>query len=122
MKKFYLLPLLLFLSMRLMAQLCSTLDFSYTTSESRCMATGSISVNVSGGSGNYNFKVIGPITPPTTSSNVITGLPAGHYSIIIKDLTLGCSIQKDSAFVSGSYSDPRFTLAKTDEGCPGNDG
>src|SRR5947209_16674054 len=122
MKKFYLLHLLLLFSARMFAQNCSALDFTYSTTESRCMATGSIIVNVTGGSGNYNYKVVGPITPPVTSSNVITGLPAGYYSIIIKDLTSGCSLQKDSALISGSYSDPRFTLSKTDAGCAGNDG
>jgi hypothetical protein len=121
MKKFYLL-LLLFYAARMYAQTCSGLSLTYATSESRCMATGSITVNVTGGSGNYNYKVTGPITPPVTSSNVITGLPSGYYSLTVKDLTNNCFIQKDSLFVAGSYSDPRFTLIKTDPGCSGNDG
>src|SRR5690349_11394566 len=121
MKKFYLL-LLLFYAARMYAQTCSGVSLTYTTSESRCMATGSITVNVTGGSGNYNYKVVGPITPPVTSSNVITGLPSGYYSLTVKDLTNNCFIQKDSIYVAGSYSDPRFTLTKTDPGCSGNDG
>src|ERR1700694_2859626 len=120
--KFYLLPIMLFLFVRSGAQDCSTLSFSYTAYESRCVATGSIAVNVAGGSGNYNYKAIGPVTTPTTSSNLITGLPTGYYKIIVKDLTSGCTRQLDSAFVPGTYSDPRFRLEKTDATCAGNDG
>ena len=86
------------------------------------MATGSINVSVTGGSGNFNYKVIGPVTPPVTSSNIITGLPAGYYSVVVKDITNNCFSQKDSIYVGGSYNDPRFTLTKTDPGCSGNDG
>ena len=122
MKQIYILPLLLLISLRMLAQPCSSLNFTYVTAESRCMATGSITVNVTGGSGSYNFKVTGPISPSVTSSNVITGLPTGYYSIQVTDLTSGCTLQKDSALVSGSYSDPRFLLAETDVSCAGNDG
>src|SRR5437868_14523597 len=107
MKNFYLLPLMLFLSIRMLAQNCSSLKFTYAPSESRCTATGSITVNATGGSGSYNYKVTGPIAPPVTSSNIITGLPTGYYSIQVKDLITGCTLQKDSVFVPGSYSDPR---------------
>jgi hypothetical protein len=86
------------------------------------MATGSITVHVTGGSGDYNYKVTGPVSPPTTSSNIITGLSTGYYTIYVKDLTTGCLKQQDSVFVPGSYSDPRFQLTKTDAGCAGNDG
>ncbi len=120
--KFYLLPILLFLFSQSKAQDCSTLSFSYTTTESRCVATGSITVTATGGSGNYNYKAIGPITTPTTSSNIITGLPTGYYRVFVKDMTSGCVKELDSAFVPGSYSDPRFQLIKTDASCAGNDG
>lgn len=120
--KFYLLPLLLFLFVRTAAQDCSSLLFSYSTAESRCVATGSITVTASGGSGNYNYKAIGPVTTPVTSSNIITGLAPGYYSVLVQDLATGCSRQTDSIYVSGSYSDPRFQLTKTDGSCAGNDG
>jgi hypothetical protein len=120
--KFYLLPLLLFLFIYSRAQVCSSLTFTYTTSESRCVATGSITVNVTGGSGDYNYKAVGPITTPVTSSNIITGLPPGTYSVIVKDLNTGCTKQIDNIHVDGSYSDPRFQLTKTDASCAGNDG
>lgn len=120
--KFYLLPILVFLFFQSKAQDCSTLSFSYTTTESRCVATGSITVTATGGSGNYNYKAIGPITTPTTSSNIITGLPTGYYHVFVKDMTNGCVKEVDSAFVPGTYSDPRFQLIKTDASCAGNDG
>jgi hypothetical protein len=122
--KIYFLPLLFFLFTitRTFAQDCSGLSFTYTTSESRCVATGSITINVSGGSGNFNFKAIGPITTPVTSSNIITGLPPGYYTVQVKDLNTGCVIEQDSALVTGSYNDPRFQLAATDVSCVGNDG
>jgi hypothetical protein len=120
--KFYLFFLLLLFFDKSYSQDCSTLAFSYTTSESRCVATGSITVNVTGGSGNYNFKATGPVTTPLTSSNIITGLAPGFYSVFVKDLNTGCIKQKDSIYINGSYSDPRFQLTKTDASCAGNDG
>jgi len=120
--KFYLLPLVLFLFMRTSGQDCSSLAFTYTTTESRCVATGSITINVTGGSGNYNFKAIGPVSTPITSSNVITGLAPGSYTVVVKDLNSGCTTQQDNIQVSGSYNDPRFQLVKTNVSCAGNDG
>jgi len=72
------------------------------------MATGTISVQATGGSGNYNYKAIGPVTTSFTSSNVITGLQAGVYSVIVRDITRNCQVQKDSVAVQGADSDPRF--------------
>ena len=120
--KFYLLPLLLFFFIRLHAQDCSGLSFTCTSVESRCVATGSITVNVAGGSGNYNFKAIGPVTTPLTSSNIITGLAPGNYTVVVQELTTGGTLQQTNVNVSGSYSDPRFQLVKTDASCAGNDG
>lgn len=120
--KLYTFILLLLFFNHAYSQDCSGLSFTYTTAESRCVATGSITVNVSGGSGNYNYKAIGPVTTPVTSSNVITGLAPGYYSVLVTDLTTGCSKQIDSIYVDGSYSDPRFQLTKTDASCAGNDG
>src|SRR5215217_4833838 len=108
MRKFYLVPLLLFFSIRSIAQSCSALAFTYTSSESRCVATGSLTVNVTGGSGNYTYKATGPVTTPSTSSNIITGLAPGYYSIIVKDNITNCTAQVNSVQVLGDYDDPRF--------------
>lgn len=120
--EFCFLFLLLFFFDQIYGQDCSSLTFTYTTAESRCVATGSITVNVTGGSGNYNYEAVGPVTTPITSSNIITGLAPGYYSVLVKDLNSGCTTQQDSIYVNGSYADPRFQLTKTDATCAGNDG
>jgi hypothetical protein len=122
MKKLYTLILLLLVIARLHAQDCSLLQVAYTVNESRCVATGSIDINATGGSHNYNYRAIGTINTPFTSSNSITGLPPGYYSILVKDLYSNCTKQVDSVFVPGTYADPRFQLIKTDASCAGNDG
>jgi len=102
----------------LIAQPCSSLTFtSVVPKESRCAATGTITVAVSGGSGNYNYKVTGPINTPFTTSPIISGLIAGTYTVIVQDVTTNCIIQRASVVVAGSYIDPRFTLVKSDETC-----
>jgi hypothetical protein len=108
----------LFLAPQLVAQPCFNLKITSTVPhESRCMATGTINVSVAGGSGNYNYKVTGPINTPFTSAAVISGLSAGTYTVIVQDVTTGCIVEKPSVVVTGTYVDPRFTLVKTDETC-----
>jgi type IX secretion system substrate protein len=105
------------------AQDCSTFTATVTTTESRCTATGTISIDATGGSGNYNYKAVGPVTTTFTSSNVITGLPAGTYTVTVKDISTGCIYTEAAAVVPGTYSDPRFGLTSTDVTCTnGNDG
>ncbi|MDF2191725.1 T9SS type A sorting domain-containing protein [Paraflavitalea sp. CAU 1676] len=99
------------------AQDCTKLNFTYATKESRCMATGSIQVNVTGGSGSYNIKVTGPVTTAYTSSTNITGLAAGTYVVSVKDITTNCVTEKYNVVVPGSYGEPRFVLNKTDVTC-----
>ena len=122
MKKLYLLFAFIFVIFSVHAQDCSLLQLTYSVTESRCVATGSIDINGTGGSGDYNYRVTGALSTPFTSSNVITGLVPGYYSIIISDVTTGCTRKVDSAYVPGSYADPRFQLVKTDATCAGNDG
>lgn len=85
------------------------------------MSTGSVTVNAAGGSGSYNYRAIGPISTPFTSTSTITGLQPGTYDVIVKDVTTGCT-KTESVEISGTYSDPRFQLSKTDVSCAGNDG
>jgi hypothetical protein len=102
---------------------CNNLQFTFSTTESRCTATGTISVTVTGGSGSYNYKVQGPVNMPFTSSSTITGLPPGTYTIVVQDAVSSCTKSVGNAVVSGSYQDPAFTLQKTDLTCVnGNDG
>ncbi|MGZ8544666.1 MAG: hypothetical protein ACXWV0_05185, partial [Flavisolibacter sp.] len=120
--KFYLLPIILFLNFSLAAQNCASINIGYSTLESRCVATGSITINATGGSGNFNYQAIGPISTMVTSTPVITGLPGGVYTIRVIDVTLNCISEVQNVVVAGTYSDPRFQLSKTDGTCAGNDG
>ncbi|MDP4283504.1 MAG: T9SS type A sorting domain-containing protein [Bacteroidota bacterium] len=105
------------------AQNCNLLNASITTYESRCAATGSIKILVSGGSGSYKFKTIGPVNSNFTTSDSITGLSAGIYSVEINDIISNCTLTKTGIVVSGSYEDPRFTLNSVDVSCDnGNNG
>ena len=105
------------------AQTCTGITASYSITESRCAATGTIQVTASGGSGNYLYRVLGPVTTNFSTSNLITGLPAGRYLAVIKDLTANCIYQHDSVTVPGSYQAPSFLMNKTDVTCiNGNDG
>jgi hypothetical protein len=96
---------------------CSGFSATYTTKESRCASTGSITITPSGGSGNYSYKVLAPISLPITSTSTITGLAPGSYTVQVKDMESGCTLIQDNLVVSGSYSDPRFQLQKTDLSC-----
>ena len=101
------------------AQDCSLLTATFTTYESRCAATGSIKVFATGGSGSYKYKTIGPVTSNFTSSDSLTGLSAGTYSVVITDIVSNCTFTQTNLIVPGSYQDPRFALIKTDVSCDG---
>ncbi len=92
------------------AQNCASLTATAVGYESRCAATGSIKIEVQGGSGSFKYKVSGPINSNYTTSDSITGLSAGSYTITINDIVNNCTITKPGIIVTGSYQDPRFTL------------
>ncbi len=105
------------------AQFCSSLQATCNTTESRCFATGTITVNATGGSGTYKYKATGPVSTSFTTSNVFSGLPSGSYTIIIQDINTNCTLTKTNVIVPGDYQDPRFELNKVDIICEnGNDG
>jgi hypothetical protein len=130
MKQFY--PILRLLTLMILpaciviesySQSCSNLTVTYAAAESRCMATGSLQITVTGGSGNYNYKVAGPTSTAFTSSNLITGLQPGTYSLTVRDIVANCNLDVSNVVISGSYSDPRFSLLQSDVTCNnGNDG
>lgn len=99
------------------AQDCSTFSATTISYESRCAATGSIKVFASGGTGSYKYKVIGPVTSNFTSLDLITGLPAGSYIVVINDIITNCTVTLNNVVVAGDYQDPRFTLTNTDVSC-----
>lgn len=100
-----------------LGQACKTLSVTYGILESRCAATGSIQINVSGGSGNYQYMISGPVSTNYSSSNLITGLSAGKYLVTIKDVDSSCTYEKDSVTVPGNYITPNFTMTATGITC-----
>ncbi len=105
------------------SQTCDSFMATYAATASRCAATGSVEINATGGSGTYEYKAIGPVVTNFTSSNVITGLSAGRYLIIVKDVIYNCIYDKDSITVPGDYWAPNFTMVSTDVTCiNGSDG
>lgn len=102
-----------------MSQSCTDFKATYSSTESRCASTGSITITATGGSGNYSYKILEPMATPLTSSATISGLAPGTYTVYTKDMETGCTLVQDHIVVTGSYSDPRFQLTKTDLTCTG---
>ncbi|RYY61899.1 MAG: hypothetical protein EOO05_04795 [Chitinophagaceae bacterium] len=98
---------------------CDNLKATYSTTESRCASTGTITITATGGSGDYSYKILEPFTTPLTSTSQISGLPPGTYTVFTKDMNTGCTVTGENIVVAGSYSDPRFQLTKTDLTCTG---
>ncbi len=99
------------------AQPCSTVQFTVQTIESRCRATGTIDITATGGSGQFNYRVTGPVNTSYTSSNSISGLTPGMYTVYVQDFLNGCVKQKDSVVIAGNYEDPRFSILATNISC-----
>ncbi|MFM2359851.1 MAG: hypothetical protein RLY16_1844 [Bacteroidota bacterium] len=99
------------------SQNCANLNVSFKAFESRCAATGAIKISVSGGSGNYIYKAEGHVVTNFTSTDSITGLSAGPYTVTVTDVTNACTNAYANVVVPGTYSDPRFTLSTMDVSC-----
>ena len=105
------------------SQTCGGFTATYSTTESRCTATGSLQINATGGSGTYNYEVQGPTNTSFTSTSLIGGLQSGSYTVTVKDIVSNCTYTINNVTVSGSYSEPRFGLTETDVTCNnGSDG
>ncbi len=106
-----------------LAQSQCTATIAIQTKESRCKATGEIIATVTGGSGSYNYKVINGSFSSVTSTNTISGLQAGTYTVEVKDVATGCIYTQNNVVVTGNYQDPRFQLSVNDVTCiNGNNG
>ncbi len=95
----------------------NSVNLTIFTVESRCKATGVVTVFASGGSGQYNYRVRGPVNTPFTSSIVITGLMAGTYDVEVRDIGLNCTKIQKNVIVPGTYVDPRFSLLTNNVTC-----
>lgn len=98
-------------------QACDSLAATFITYESRCTATGAIKIFATGGSGSYKYKTLGPVNSNFTSSDSITGLAPGVYSVVVNDLVTNCTFTQSNVVVAGSYQDPRFILTHQNVSC-----
>ena len=121
MKKLYFLLQLLLCFTIAKARDCSLLNASYITYESRCAATGAVKIIATGGSGNYKYKMTGPVNSNYTTTDSITGLSAGIYILYVNDVVNNCTVTIPNVVVDGTYQDPRFILTKTDVSCDNGD-
>ncbi len=93
-----------------------------TTTESRCQASGTAVVQLTGGAAPFNFSITaGPVLVPTQSSNQFQSLSAGSYTVRVTD---NCNTSSTANFtITGSYGVPVPTEQLTSPTCPGgNDG
>jgi hypothetical protein len=105
------------LSKHSLAQPCAGFAATVKPYESRCAATGSIKVNAFGGSGSYKYKVTGIVSTNFTSTDSVTGLSAGTYTVVVNDISTNCTFSIPNVVVPGTYQDPRFTLLSQDITC-----
>jgi hypothetical protein len=67
--------------------------FTTTTVAAKCgIANGSITVTVTGGSGNYQYSSDGGVTFQV--SNILTPLAPGTYAVAVKDINNGCIVSQ----------------------------
>lgn len=86
---------------------------SATTTQVTCgLADGTATVNITGGSGNYSYMWSNGGT-----TNTITGLSAGVYSVMITDI-MGCDVSQYVLITEDTDLD--IDLSSTDVGCLGN--
>ena len=82
-------------------------------------STGSITVNnVTGGQAPLTYSINGQ---PFQSSNVFNGLPAGNYTVTIKDAN-GCNYQQSLVVIAGSNGPISITFTTVDATCNNNNG
>ncbi|HWK02050.1 MAG TPA: SprB repeat-containing protein [Puia sp.] len=95
---------------------------SVTPTASRCQASGTATVSVSGGATPYTYSIIaGPSTAPAQSSNVFSSLAPGVYTIQVTD---NCNTSvTGTVTVTGNYTIPSPTATTQTTSCPNsNDG
>jgi hypothetical protein len=90
-----------------------------TATESRCTASGTATVLVSGGSAPYTYSITnGPTLSPPQSSNILQSLAPGAYTVQVTD---HCNTSVTRNFtVTGSYTVPEPTFTTQPPTCPGS--
>ncbi|OQP57569.1 SprB repeat-containing protein [Niastella populi] len=89
-----------------------------TTTESRCQASGTAEVQLSGGTAPFVYSIIsGPVQFPGQSSNQFQSLPPGNYTARVVD---NCNTTFTANFtIAGSYTVPQPFSILTPPRCPG---
>ena len=92
---------------------------SVTVSESRCAASGKVKVSASGGKKPYTYSIVsGPILLPPQSSNILSSLEPGVYTVQVTD---NCNKSVTRSFtIAGTYAIPSPALASQAPSCPGS--
>jgi len=80
---------------------------------------GQISISASAGSGSYEYSTDGGVT--FQPSGTFTGLSAGTFTIIVNDLTTGCT-GSDTYTLNASAGGLTVSTVETDESCVGSNG
>jgi len=90
-----------------------------TSTESRCQASGTVTVSVSGGATPYVYSIIaGPTLAAAQSSNVLQSLAPGTYTVQVTD---NCNTSVTSSVtVAGTYTVPSVTLTSQAPSCGAN--
>ena len=92
---------------------------SITATESRCQASGTATVSVSGGSTPYTYSIIaGPALLPPQSSNIFQSLAPGTYTVQVTD-NCNTSITRNVT-IAGTYATPTLNITSQAPSCPGS--
>ncbi|MCR8667798.1 T9SS type B sorting domain-containing protein [Aestuariibaculum sp. M13] len=92
------------------------LNVSVTTLPSCDTADGVITVNGTGGSGNYSYAI--DFAGATITGNEISGIPSGSYTVIITDVDTGCN--NTAPIILDAPTPVTFTTTPTDVTCNGS--
>jgi hypothetical protein len=92
---------------------------SVTATESRCAASGTATVLISGGSAPYTYSITaGPTLLPPQSSNILQSLLPGSYTVQVTD---NCNTSVTRNFtVTGSYTVPVPVISTQPPTCQGS--
>ena len=118
---------LLTLTLTLIFHVSWAQTLSTSTTTSRCQNSGTITVNIVGGTPNYTYSITGgptgasaPIYPLVitsgSASETFSSLVPGTYNITVND---NSGSYTTTATVSGSYTEPRFDLTAENVQCGG---
>lgn len=90
------------------------------TDNTSCTAnTGSISITVNGGSGDFSFAWTGPNSFQSTDED-ISSLPAGTYNVVVTDLTTTCTVEASGVVAPADA--PEITSVFANTTCGQNNG